>query len=130
MPSDPARRDRGAKKYTEIMGQPAEQFERNFADAPELGSFILENVFGGLYQDPVLDNRTRMIVNVAALAALGTAAPQLRNYLNGALRNGVSRPELIAIMTQLAAFAGVPAAINGVNACREVFAAADGAKKA
>lgn len=130
MQSDPARRARGAKKFTEIMGQPAEQLERNFADlAPDLGTFILETVFGDVYQDPVLDNRTRMIANVAALTALGTAAPQLRNYLGAALRAGVSRQELVAIMVQLAAFAGLPAAINGVAACREVFAAADGAKK-
>lgn len=128
MPSDPARRARGAQKYAEIMGQPAENLERNFADAPELAEFILENVFGGVYQNPVLDNRTRMIINVAALAALGTAAPQLKNYINGALRNAVTREQLIAIMVQIAAFAGVPAGINGVMACREVFAAADAKK--
>jgi 4-carboxymuconolactone decarboxylase len=129
MQSDPNRRAKGAAKYAEIMGRPAEDFERNFADAPALGTFILENVFGGVYQDPTLDNRTRMIVNVAALTALGTAQPQLKNYIGGALRCGVSRQELIAIMVQLAGFAGVPAAINGVTACREVFAAQDGAKK-
>lgn len=129
MQSDPARRARGAKKFSEIMGHPAEQLERNFADlAPDLATFVLETVFGDIYQDPVLDTRTRMIANVAALTALGTAAPQLRNYLNAALRAGVSRQELVAIMVQLAAFAGLPAALNGITACREVFAAADGAK--
>ncbi len=130
MQSDPARRARGAKKFAEIMGHPSEQMEKNFTDlAPDLATFILESVFGDVYQDATLDNRTRMIVNVAALTAMGTAQPQLRNYLNAALRAGVSRQELVAIMVQLAAFAGVPAAINGVAACREVFAAADGGKK-
>lgn len=129
MPSDPNRRALGAKKIMELMGHPAEQLERGFADiAPELGTYILENVFGGVYQDPVLDNRTRMIVNVAALAALGTAAPQLKNYIGGALKNGVSREQLAAIMLQVAVFAGVPAGINGVAACREVFQAQDAKK--
>jgi len=129
MQSDPARRTRGMQKFAEIMGHPVEQMEKNFRDlAPDLGTFILETVFGDVYQDGTLDNRTRMIVNVAALTAMGTAAPQLRNYLNAALRAGVSRQQLVAIMVQLAAFAGLPAAINGVTACREVFAAADGAK--
>ncbi len=129
MPSDPARRARGAQKIMELMGHPAEQLERGFADiAPELGTYILENVFGGIYQDPVLDNRTRMVVNVAVLAALGTAAPQLKNYIGGALRNGVTREQLAAIMLQVAAFAGIPAGINGVAACREVFAAQDAKK--
>ena len=130
MQSDPARRARGIEKFAEIMGHPVEQMEKNFRDlAPDLATFILETVFGDVYQDNTLDNRTRMIVNVAALTAMGTAQPQLRNYLNAALRAGVSRQQLVAIMVQLAAFAGLPAAINGVAACREVFAAADGAKK-
>ena len=130
LPADPERRARGAKRYTEIMGQPVENLERGFSDiAPDMATWLLENVFGGLYQDHTIDVRTRMIVNVAALAALGNAAPQLRNYLNGALRNGVSREQLVAIMLQVGAFAGAPAGINGIAACREVFQAADAAKK-
>jgi 4-carboxymuconolactone decarboxylase len=61
----------------------------------------------------------------AALASLGTAAPQLRTHIGGVLRCGVTREELVEIMMQLVPYVGVAAAINGVAACREVFAAAD-----
>ncbi len=129
MQSDPARRERGTKKFMEVMGQTPEQLERGFADlAPGVATFILETIYGEIYQSPTLDNRTRQIVTVAALATLGTAGPQLRNHINAALRTGVSRQELVEIMMQLLPFVGVPAAINGVAACREVFAAADGKK--
>lgn len=73
----------------------------------------------------MLNSRTRQIVTVAALATLGTAAPQLRTHIGGALRCGVERDELIEIMMQLVPYVGVAAAINGVVGCREVFVAAD-----
>jgi 4-carboxymuconolactone decarboxylase len=126
MQSDPERRARGAQKIGEILGQTPEQVERSLSDvAPQLATFVLETIYGEIYQNPALDSRTRQIVTVTALATLGTAAPQLRTHIGGALRCGVTREQLVEIMMQLAPFAGVAAAINGVAACREVFSAAD-----
>ncbi len=126
MQSDPARRARGAKKIGEILGQPPEQVERNLGDiAPQLATYVLETIFGEIYQSSVIDSRTRQIVTVTALATLGTAAPQLRTHLQGALRCGVAREELVEIMMQLVPYVGVAAAINGVSACREVFSEED-----
>ena len=126
MRSDSSRRSRGAQKIGEVLGQTPEQVERSLGDvAPQLATYVLETIYGDIYQNPTLDSRTRQIVTVAALATLGTAAPQLRTHIGGALRCGVTREELVEIMMQLAPFAGVAAAINGVAACREVFAAAD-----
>jgi 4-carboxymuconolactone decarboxylase len=124
MPSDPERRERGAKKIAEILGQTPEQVERSLGDvAPQLATYVLETIYGDIYQSETLDSRTRQIVTVAALATLGTAAPQLRTHIGGALRCGVTREELVEIMMQLVPYVGVAAAINGVAACREVFAA-------
>jgi 4-carboxymuconolactone decarboxylase len=126
MRSDSSRRLLGAEKIGEVLGQTPEQVERSLGDvAPQLATYVLETIYGEIYQNPTLDSRTRQIVTVAALATLGTAAPQLRTHIGGALRCGVTREELVEIMMQLAPFAGVAAAINGVAACREVFAAAD-----
>jgi len=126
MQSDPQRRARGAQKIGEILGQTPEQVERSLGDvAPQLATYVLETIYGEIYQSRALDARTRQIVTVAALATQGTAAPQLRTHIGGALRCGVTREELVEIMMQLAPFAGVAVAINGVAACREVFSAAD-----
>src|SRR6476620_9298485 len=126
MQSDPQRRARGTQKLSEILGQAPEQVERSLGDvAPQLATYVLETIYGEIYQSPVLDSRTRQIVTVAALATLGTAAPQLRTHIGGALRCGVTREELVEIMMQLVPYVGVAAAINGVAACREVFAATD-----
>ena len=126
MHSEPQRRARGAQKIGEILGQTPEQVEQSLSDlAPQLATYVLEVIYGEIYQAPTLDARTRQIVTVAALATLGTAAPQLRTHIGGALRCGVAREELIEIMMQLVPYVGVAAAINGVAACRDVFATAD-----
>ena len=126
MRSDSSRRSRGAQKIAEVLGQTPEQVERSLGDiAPQLATYVLETIYGEIYQSPTLDLRTRQIVTVAALATLGTAAPQLRTHIGGALRCGVTREELVEIMMQLVPYVGVAAAINGVAACREVFAVAD-----
>jgi 4-carboxymuconolactone decarboxylase len=107
-------------------GQTPDQVERSLGDvAPQLAAYALETIYGEIYQNPGPCSRTRQIVTVAALATLGSAAPQLRTHIGGALRCGVTREELVEIMMQLVPYVGVAAAINGVAACKEVFAAAD-----
>lgn len=59
---------------------------------------------------------------MAALCALGTAAPQLRVHIHGALNVGCTREEVVEVMMQMALYAGFPAALNGLFAAREVFA--------
>jgi 4-carboxymuconolactone decarboxylase len=126
MHSEPQRRARGAQKIGEILGQTPQQVEQSLSDlAPQLATYVLEVIYGEIYQAPTLDSRTRQIVTVAALATLGTAAPQLRTHIGGALRCGVTREELIEVMMQLVPYVGVAAAINGVAACRDVFDATD-----
>src|SRR4051812_24657495 len=126
MESETQRRTRGAQKLGEILGQTPEQVDRSLGDlAPQLATYVLETIYGEIYQSPTLDSRTRQIVTVAALATLGSAAPQLRTHIGGALRCGVTREELVEIMMQLVPYVGIAAAINGVSACREVFAAVD-----
>src|ERR1700726_3013405 len=126
MRSDSSRRSRGAQKIGEVLGQSPDQVERSLGDvAPQLATYVLETIYGEIYQSATLDSRTRQIVTVAALATQGNAAPQLRTHIGGALRCGVTREELVEIMMQLVPYVGVAAAINGVAACREVFASAD-----
>jgi 4-carboxymuconolactone decarboxylase len=60
---------------------------------------------------------------VAALTAMGNAAPQLKVHLQAALNVGVTREEIVEVLVQMAVYAGFPAALNGRAAAREVFAA-------
>jgi 4-carboxymuconolactone decarboxylase len=60
---------------------------------------------------------------VAALTALGNAAPQLKVHVQGALNVGVTQEEVVEVMMQMAVYAGFPATLNGLVAAQEVFSA-------
>jgi 4-carboxymuconolactone decarboxylase len=74
-----------------------------------------------VYSRPGLDLKSREIAAVAALTTLGTATPQLKVHIHGALNVGCSRQEVVEIIIQMAVYAGFPAAINGMSAAKEVL---------
>jgi 4-carboxymuconolactone decarboxylase len=67
--------------------------------------------------------KTREIATIAALTALGTAPAQLRVHIHAALNVGCSPTEVTETILQMAVYAGFPAALNGLAAAKEVFAA-------
>ncbi|MFC8511334.1 carboxymuconolactone decarboxylase family protein [Streptomyces sp. NPDC057411] len=91
--------------------------------APDLARLTVEFGYGDVYSRPGLSLPQRQIVNVAALTAMGTAAPQLRFHIDGALTVGVTRTEIVETIMHMSVYAGFPAALNGIAAAREVFAA-------
>lgn len=92
--------------------------------APDFADYLLEFPFGDIYSRPGLDLKSREIATIAALAAMGNAAPQLRIHIQAALNVGVTREEIVEVLMQMAVYAGFPAALNGLFAAKEVFAAA------
>ena len=122
MTHPPTRYERGLDKLREIDGEAGEQVVASLAGiAPDFARYLIEFPFGDIYSRPGLDLRSREIAVVAALTALGNAAPQLKVHLRGALNVGVSREEIVETIMQMAVYAGFPAALNGVFAVQEVL---------
>lgn len=120
MPQD--RYATGLARLREIDGEAGERVVASLADiAPDFARYLIEFPFGDIYSRPGLDLRSREIAVVAALTALGNAAPQLKVHIRGALNVGVSRDEIVETIMQMAVYAGFPAALNGLFAAREVF---------
>ncbi|MBN2028401.1 MAG: carboxymuconolactone decarboxylase family protein [Actinobacteria bacterium] len=118
--------ERGWSKFRELNEPYAEQMRETMErDEPELFRFIVEFVFGEVLSRPVLDLKTRELVTVAVLTALGNARQQLRLHIHAALNVGWSREEVHEIIMQQAVYAGFPAALNGATLAREVFAHRD-----
>lgn len=116
----------GLAKLREIDGQAGEHVVTSLADiAPDFARYLIEYPFGDIYSRPGLDLRSREIAVVAALTAMGNAAPQLKVHLQAALNVGVTREEIVEVIMQMSVYAGFPAALNGLAAAREVFAARD-----
>ena len=94
--------------------------------APDFAQYLIEFPFGDIYSRPGLDLRSREIATVAALTALGNAAPQLKVHIGAALHVGLTQDEIIEVIMQMAVYAGFPAALNGLFAAKEVFASHKG----
>ncbi len=118
-----SRFERGLRKLGEIDGEQGDRIVAGLADiAPDFARYLIEFPFGDIYARPGLDLRTREIATVAALTAMGTALPQLKVHIQGALNVGCSRVEITEAIMQMAVFAGFPAALNGLAAAKAVFA--------
>ncbi|HFK4478894.1 TPA: carboxymuconolactone decarboxylase family protein [Citrobacter sedlakii] len=89
--------------------------------APDFARYLIEFPFGDIYSRSELDLRSREIATVAALTAMGNAAPQLKVHIDAALHVGLTQAEIIEVMMQMAVYAGFPAALNGLFAAKEVF---------
>jgi 4-carboxymuconolactone decarboxylase len=117
---------RGWAKLKEIDGHAGERvIEALDTIAPDFARLLIEFPFGDIYSRPALDLKSREIATIAALAALGNAAPQLKVHIEGALNVGCTREEIVEVFIQMAVYAGFPAALNALFAAREVFAARD-----
>ncbi|PRC93124.1 carboxymuconolactone decarboxylase family protein [Solimicrobium silvestre] len=92
---------------------------------PGLERLVTDYAFGDVLSRPGLDIKTREMLTVAALTAMGNAPGQLELHMRGALNVGVTRAKLLEIVIQMALYAGLPACMNGVTAYRAVLAAAD-----
>ena len=113
---------RGWAKLKEVDGEAGERVIASLSDiAPDFARLIIEFPFGDIYSRPGLDLKTRELAVVAALTAMGNAAPQLKVHIQGALNVGCSRQEVVEVMMQMAVYAGFPAALNGLFAAKEVF---------
>lgn len=120
--NDESRYQRGLAKLKEIDGEAGERVVDSLAGiAPDFARYLVEFPFGDIYSRPGLDLKSREIAVVAALTALGNAAPQLKVHVHGALNVGASRTEIVETIMQMAVYAGFPAALNGLAVAREVF---------
>ena len=123
---DSQRYARGLAKLREIDGEGGVKVVESLAGiAPDFARLVIEFPFGDIYSRPGLDLRSREIATVAALTAMGNATPQLKVHVQAALNVGVTRDEVVEVIMQMAVYAGFPAALNGLFAARDVFAAED-----
>jgi 4-carboxymuconolactone decarboxylase len=92
-----------------------------FADiAPALAGYTDEVLFGDVWERPQLSKRDRSLITVTTLIAL-YRVNELPFHLKRALDNGVTREELVEVITHLAFYAGWPAASTAVGIARKVF---------
>lgn len=113
----------GQKMLQKVDGKGGDAVIESLQDiAPDFARYLLEFPFGDIYSRPGLDLRSREIATVAALTALGNAAPQLKVHIGAALHVGLTQDEIVEVIMQMTVYAGFPAALNGLFAAKEMFA--------
>ncbi|MDX3807330.1 carboxymuconolactone decarboxylase family protein [Bosea thiooxidans] len=119
-----SRLERGRRLLAEIDGRAGQNVISALVDiAPDFATYVFEFSFGDIYAREGLGLREREIATIAALAALGNAAPQLKVHIEAGLNVGLKENEIVEILIQMAVYAGFPAALNGLFAAKEVFQA-------
>lgn len=91
------------------------------AFSPDAAALLLGHGLSDVLDRPGIDLRTREMLTVAMLAAMGTAPGQLDFHMRAALNTGVTRDEIVEIVLQVSVYAGVPACMNAIAAARAAF---------
>ena len=114
----------GLATRTQVMG---EAFVSSaLANATPFTQPIQEHItraaWGDVWQRPGLDLKTRSLITVAMLTALGKQN-ELRGHVRGALNNGATEQEIQEVLLHAAVYCGVPTAVEAFRSANEVVSA-------
>lgn len=121
VPAGDAQFDAGLRMRRQVMGE--DFVEKAFAGADDfampLQEFVTRNAWGTVWCRDGLDLKTRSLITVAMLTALGRSH-ELKGHLRGALNNGATAEELREVLLHAAVYCGAPAAVEGFRVAQEV----------
>jgi 4-carboxymuconolactone decarboxylase len=104
--------EEGMRVRREVLGDA--HVDRSLANATDLDRdfqrFITEYAWGGVWARPGLDRKTRHLITLAILAALGRE--ELAFHVRATRNTGVTTDELREAFMHVAIYAGVPAAVS------------------
>jgi 4-carboxymuconolactone decarboxylase len=119
------RMEKGLAVQNKIVG--AEAVEAMYAAAPEdemhIQRYLSGNCFGDHFTRTGIELRTRELLTLSMLIALGGCEPQVRGHVSANLNVGNDRARLIDVITQLLPFIGYPRTLNGLRMIDEVTSA-------
>jgi 4-carboxymuconolactone decarboxylase len=87
--------------------------------------FITEAAWGTVWTRPGLDRKTRHLITLAMLAALGKEH-ELAMHIRATQNTGVTPEELREVFLQVAIYAGVPSANTAFSVAKSVYAELNG----
>jgi len=91
------------------------------ATTPKLAEIGQDVLFGDVWERQQLSKRDRSLITCAALIALGKTE-QMEFHLPFAIKNGVTREELVEAITHLAFYAGWPNAMSAITRAKALLA--------
>ena len=121
MTSDHPHFDKGLATRAQVMGQ--DFVNKALGRANDFTQPIQEHItakaWGDVWQRPGLELKTRSMITVAMLIAMGKQN-ELKGHVRGALNHGVTPAELQEILLHAAVYCGVPSAVEAFRTAAEV----------
>ena len=122
--------DKGMALRKSVLG--AEHVERAEAGKTEFDAdyqrYITENAWGTIWTRPGLDKKTRHMLTIAMLAALGKH-DELAMHIRATRNTGVTPEELREVLLHVSVYAGVPAANSAFAIAKRVYKEIEEGKK-
>jgi 4-carboxymuconolactone decarboxylase len=115
--------EQGMKVRRAVLGdQHVERAEANkTAFDADFQQFITETAWGSVWSRPQLDRKTRHLITIAMLAALGHEN-ELALHLRATQNTGVTADDVKEVLLQVAVYAGIPAANSAFAIAKKVYA--------
>jgi len=101
-------------EYVEKSLNQADNFTRPFQEA------MTAWCWGFGWGDDVIDAKTRSMMNLSMIGALGKMT-EWETHLRGAIKNGVSKEEIRAIIHVIGIYCGVPQALECFRSAKKIF---------
>ena len=121
MSTDEERLERGRQTMMKLMGPRAgERTGILYEMSPKFAELASGVLFGEVWSAETIPLRTRSLCTISALIVLNRQ-PELRIHLRGALNIGISKDEIIALITHMAFYGGMPVAVESFRTAKEVF---------
>jgi 4-carboxymuconolactone decarboxylase len=112
----------GLRMRKQVMGE--EFVDKAFAGADDftmpLQEFVTRNAWGTVWCRDGLELKTRSLITVAMLTALGRAH-ELKGHLRGALNNGATPEEIREVLLHAAVYCGAPLGVDAFRTAQEVM---------
>ncbi|WP_114969616.1 carboxymuconolactone decarboxylase family protein [Rhodoferax ferrireducens] len=113
--------DKGLATRKQVMGE--DFVAKALGHATEftrpMQQYITRNAWGDVWQREGLDLKTRSLITVAMLTALGKQH-ELKGHVRGALNNGATVAEIQEVLLHASIYCGVPAAVEAFRAAAEI----------
>ena len=116
------RRERGLPLLEQMLGKTkAEEFKAALREmCPDFEEYVIEFLSGEIWARPGLDKRTKSLITIAALMAMGRSKG-LELNIRMATNNGATQEEITETLLHLAPYAGFPAAWEALSIAHKVF---------
>ncbi len=121
--TEETRYDRGVFLQKPLYGN---EIAKKYSWLPEdfaecVPKWLSELYFGDFASRTGLAQKTRELLTVVILAALGDAKEQVRSHVIGAIKAGNTREEIVCALSHAMPYMGIPRFFNALNCAKDIL---------